>query len=70
MLRLILCRIFVFQFAIQTFKDSDIYRTIILPNVFNGCETWSLKLREKCGLIVSENKSLRRIYGPEENIWV
>ena len=24
-----------------------IYRTIILPAVLNGCETWSLKLREE-----------------------
>ena len=33
---------FVFQFAIQKFKDQDIYGTIILPIVLYGCETWSL----------------------------
>jgi hypothetical protein len=31
-----------------------IYRTIILPDVFNGCETWSLTLREVCRLRVFE----------------
>jgi hypothetical protein len=41
-----------------------IYRTIILP-VLYGCETWSLTLREKCGLRVFENRVLRRIFGPE-----
>jgi len=36
----------VFQFAIQTIKIK-IYRTIILPVVLYGCETWSLTLREE-----------------------
>jgi len=38
-----------------------IYRTIILPVVLRGCETWSLTLREKCRLRVFENRVLRRI---------
>jgi len=42
-----------------------IYRTIILPVVLYGCETWSLKLREKHKLRVFENRVLRRIFGPE-----
>jgi len=29
-----------------------IHRTIILPDVFYGCETWSLTLREVCRLRV------------------
>jgi len=37
---------FVFQAAIQKFKNK-IYRTIILPVVLYGCETWSLTLREE-----------------------
>jgi len=41
-----------------------IYRTIILPVVFYGCETWLLTLREECRLIVFENRVLRRIFGP------
>jgi hypothetical protein len=39
-----------------------IYKTIILPVILYGCETWSLKLREEHRLRVFENKVLRRIY--------
>jgi len=42
-----------------------IYRTIILPVVLYGCETWSLTLREKRRLWVLENRMLRRIFGPK-----
>ena len=38
-----------------------IYRTIILPIVLYGCETWSLTLR------VFENMVLRRIFGPRRD---
>ena len=41
-----------------------IYRTIILPVVLYGCETWSLTLREERKLKVFENMVLRRIFGP------
>jgi hypothetical protein len=40
-----------------------IYRTIILPPVLYGCETWSLTLREECRLMGLENRALRRIFG-------
>ena len=40
-----------------------IYRTIILPVVLYGCETWSLILREEHRLRVFENRVLRRIFG-------
>jgi hypothetical protein len=40
-----------------------IYRTIILPVVLYGCETWSLTLKEKRRLRVFENRVLRRIFG-------
>ena len=53
---------FVFQVAIQTLKIK-IYRTIILPFVLYGCETWSLTLREERRLRVFENMVLRRIFG-------
>ena len=42
-----------------------IYRTIILPVVLYGCETWSLTLREECRLNVFENRVLRKIFGPK-----
>jgi len=38
-------------------------RTIILPVVLYGCETWSLTLREERRLRVFENRVLRRIFG-------
>jgi len=42
-----------------------IYRTIILPVVLYGCETWLLTLREERRLRVFENRVLRRIFGPK-----
>jgi hypothetical protein len=42
-----------------------IYRTIILPVVLYGCETWSLRLREGRRLRVFENRVLRRVFGPK-----
>ena len=43
------------------------YRTIILPVVLYGCETWSLTLREERKLRVFENMVLRRIFGPRRD---
>jgi hypothetical protein len=40
-----------------------IYKTIILPVVLYGCETWSLTLQEEHRLRVFENRVLRRIFG-------
>jgi hypothetical protein len=42
-----------------------IYKTIILPVVLYGCETWSLTIREEHKLRVFENRVLRRIFGPK-----
>jgi hypothetical protein len=39
-----------------------IYRTIILPVVLYGCETWALTLREEHRLRVFENRVLRGIF--------
>jgi hypothetical protein len=44
-----------------------IYKTIILPVVLYGCETWSLTLREELRLRVFENRVLRRIFGPKRD---
>ena len=44
-----------------------IYRTIILPAVLYGCETWSLTLREGRRLRVFENRVLRRVFGPKRD---
>ena len=45
----------------------EIYRTIILPIILYGCETWSLTLREERKLRVFENMVLRRIFGPRRD---
>jgi hypothetical protein len=42
-----------------------IYKTVILPVVLYGCETWSLTLGEEHRLRVFENRMLRRIFGPK-----
>ena len=57
---------FVFQFATQKLKIK-VYRTIILPVVLYGCETWSLTLREERRLRVFENRVLRGIFGPKRD---
>src|SRR5215469_7563395 len=46
---------------------SPIYRTIILPVVLYGCETWSLTLREEHSLRVFENRVLSRVFGPRRD---
>ena len=44
-----------------------IYRTIILPVVLYGRETWSLTLKEGRRLRVFENRVLRRIFGSKRD---
>jgi len=48
-------------------KNIKIYRTISMPVVLYGCETWSLTLREERRLRVFENRVLRRIFGLERD---
>ena len=50
-------------FGIYVYHHLKIYRTITLPVVLYGCETWSLILREERKLRVFENMVLRRIFG-------
>jgi hypothetical protein len=44
-----------------------IYKTIFLPVVLYGYETWSLMLREEHRLRVFENRVLRRMFGPKRD---
>jgi hypothetical protein len=44
-----------------------IHRTIILPDVVHGCDTWSLILREERRLRMFENKVLRSIFVPKRD---
>jgi hypothetical protein len=45
-----------------------IYKTVILPVVLYGCETWSLTLGEEHRLRVFENRLLRKIFGPKREV--
>ena len=53
---------FVFQFAIQKFKDWDI-QNYNFASSFYGCETWSLTLRKERRLRVFENRVLGKMFG-------
>jgi hypothetical protein len=68
MLAIIQSIIFCLPVSCQKIK---IYKTVTLPVVLYGCETWSLALREEHRLGVSENRELK-IYGPkreEDGSW-
>jgi hypothetical protein len=47
--------------------NARIYKTIILPVVLYGCETWSLRVREEHKLRVFENRVLSRIFRPNRD---
>jgi hypothetical protein len=57
---------FVFRLLSRNIKVK-IYKTIILPVVLYGRETWSLTLREEHRLRVFENRVLRIIFGPKRD---
>jgi hypothetical protein len=57
---------FAFSFAVKNIKIRK-YKTIILPVVLYGCETWSLTLRDQHRLREFENRVLRRIFGPKRD---
>jgi len=44
---------------------NKIHRSIILPVVMHGCETWLLTLREERRLRVFEIRVFRRIFWPK-----
>ena len=48
-------------------KNIKIHRSVILPVVLCGCETWSLVLREERRLRVFENRVLRGIFGAKRD---
>jgi len=47
--------------------EFKIYRTILLPLVLCGCETWSRTFRKERRLRVLENRVLSRIFGPKRD---
>jgi hypothetical protein len=46
---------------LSKYVNITIYRTVIVPAVVYGCETWSLTLREEQRLRVFENRVLREL---------
>jgi hypothetical protein len=44
-----------------------IYKTIFLPDVLYGCVTWSLTMREEHRLMTSDNRMVKRIFGPQRD---
>jgi hypothetical protein len=48
---------------VKLVSKTQIYKTVILPVVLYGCETWSLTMRKEHRLRVCENRVLRRIFG-------
>jgi hypothetical protein len=57
---------FVLSPAVKKNVKVRIYKTIILPVVLYGCETWSLTVREEHKLRVFENRVLR-IFRPKRD---
>ena len=56
------CRIICLPVCYPKNVKIEIYRTIILPVVLYGYETWSLRLRDGRRLRVFENRVLGRIF--------
>jgi hypothetical protein len=71
MLAIIQSKMFCLPVLYQKNLKIKIYKTVILPVVLYGCETWSLTLREEHRLRVFENRVLR-IFGlkrEEDGSW-
>jgi hypothetical protein len=58
MLAIIQSKIFCLPVSYEETKDK-VYKTVILPVVLSGYETWSLALKEEHRLRVLENSVLR-----------
>ena len=66
MLAIIQCRILSCSLLSKKIKIK-IYKTIILPLVMHGCETWLHTWREEHRLKVFANRMLRRLFGPKRD---
>ncbi|KAJ4452069.1 hypothetical protein ANN_03585 [Periplaneta americana] len=58
---------FVITSALKKKLKVRIYKTVILPVVLCGCETWTLTLREEQRLKVFEKKVLRKVLGDKRD---
>jgi len=57
---------FVIKLAVHSIQN-EVTRTIILPVVLYGCETWPLTLMEERRLRMFENRVLRGIFRPKRD---
>jgi hypothetical protein len=72
MLAIIQSKIFCLPFSYIKKLNINIYKSVILPVLVYGFETWCLTLREEHRLRVFQNRVLRRIFGPkreEDGSW-
>jgi len=53
----------LYSYLLSKNLNIKIYRTVILPFVLHGCETWSITLREERRLKLFENRVLRVTFG-------
>ena len=60
---MLLSRLHSKKLKVKTYRP----KTLILPVVVYGCETWSLTLREDQRLRVFKNKVLRKIFGAKKD---
>jgi hypothetical protein len=67
MLATIWFRVFLSSHQLSRYLKVKIYKTIILPVVLYGCETWSVTLRQVHRLRLFENRVLRKIFGPKRD---
>ncbi|KAJ4426192.1 hypothetical protein ANN_27001 [Periplaneta americana] len=56
-----------YQFLLSKNLKVRTYKTVILPVVLYGCETWTFTLGEEQRLRVFENKVLRKIFGAKRD---
>ena len=62
-----MAKIFTHVMLLSKNYKIKIYRTVVLPVVLYGCETWVLTLRKERRLRVFEIRVLRRIFGPKRD---
>jgi hypothetical protein len=67
MLATILSRTFCLPVCCQKDLEIRIYKTILLPAVLYGCETWSVTLWAEYRLGVFGNRVLMKIFGPRRD---
>jgi hypothetical protein len=65
MLAIIQSKIFCLPISYKKKLKIKIYKSLILPVVLYGCETWSLTLKDERRPRVFENSVLRRTFGPK-----